>query len=100
MWINKGDLLSLVAQNAQNCTFQKPQDKNYPREGPGFPPIKGSSPLPIPIPTHKSATFKTRLSIETVAAYSIFSPFISHFRENPVIYHIENYRTFKEADVS
>lgn len=100
MWINKGDLFSLVAQNAQNCTFQKPQDKNYPRGGPGFPPIKGSSPLPIPIPTHKSATFKTRLSIETVAAYSMFFHLLFYFRENPVIYHIENYRTFKEAEVS
>ena len=79
MWINKGDLFSLVAQNAQNCTFQKPQDKNYPRGGPGFPPIKGSSPLPIPIPTHKSATFKTRLSIETVAAYSMFFHLLFYF---------------------
>ena len=96
MWTNKGDLFSLVAQNALKCTFQEPQDKNYPRGGPGFPPIKGNSPFPIPITTHKSATFKTRLSIESVAAYSIFfSPFISHCRENPVIYHIVNYRTFK-----
>lgn len=84
----------------RTALFRNPKIKIILGEAPDFPPKKGSSPLPIPIPTHKSATFKTRLSIETVAAYSMFFHLLFYFRENPVIYHIENYRTFKEADVS